>query len=80
MEALSNDRNSHVFGGGCFWCVQTDFEKGPGAVKLVSGYTGGSEDNPTWVNADLLEFLKAQVFKRVDVIGLCTLAATTTPV
>ena len=39
-----------TFAGGCFWCVQADFEKVPGVVKVVSGYTGGSEDNPTYAS------------------------------
>lgn len=32
---------SAVFAGGCFWCVESDFEKVPGVVEVVSGYTGG---------------------------------------
>ena len=39
-----------TFAGGCFWCVQADFEKVPGVVKVVAGYTGGSEDNPTYAS------------------------------
>ncbi|MDP1992644.1 MAG: peptide-methionine (R)-S-oxide reductase MsrB [Syntrophales bacterium] len=34
--------------GGCFWCVESDFEKVPGVLKVVSGYTGGSGENPTY--------------------------------
>ncbi|HEX8569463.1 MAG TPA: peptide-methionine (S)-S-oxide reductase MsrA [Caulobacteraceae bacterium] len=37
-----------VFAGGCFWCTEADFEKMPGVVSAVSGYTGGSERNPTY--------------------------------
>jgi len=37
-----------TFAGGCFWCVQADFEKVPGVIKAVSGYTGGTGDNPTY--------------------------------
>lgn len=37
-----------TFAGGCFWCVQADFEKVPGVVRVVSGYTGGMGDNPTY--------------------------------
>jgi len=37
-----------TFAGGCFWCVESDFEKVPGVIKVVSGYTGGFEDNPTY--------------------------------
>ena len=34
--------------GGCFWCVEADFEKVPGVSKVVSGYTGGTVANPTY--------------------------------
>ena len=34
--------------GGCFWYVESDFEKAPGVVKVISGYTGGTQDNPTY--------------------------------
>ncbi|MDR3555012.1 MAG: peptide-methionine (S)-S-oxide reductase MsrA [Syntrophobacteraceae bacterium] len=37
-----------TFAGGCFWCVQTDFEKVKGVVKVISGYTGGHVENPTY--------------------------------
>jgi peptide methionine sulfoxide reductase msrA/msrB len=36
--------------GGCFWCVEADFEKLPGVVEVISGYTGGRGDNPTYEN------------------------------
>lgn len=34
--------------GGCFWCVESDFERVPGVKEVVSGYTGGSTENPTY--------------------------------
>lgn len=37
-----------VVAGGCFWCVESDFESVPGVVGAVSGYTGGTLDNPTY--------------------------------
>ena len=37
-----------TFAGGCFWCVESDFEKVPGVLKVVSGYAGGTGDNPTY--------------------------------
>jgi peptide methionine sulfoxide reductase msrA/msrB len=37
-----------TFAGGCFWCVESDFEKIPGVIKVISGYTGGSGDNPSY--------------------------------
>jgi peptide methionine sulfoxide reductase msrA/msrB len=46
-EELANIRIA-TFAGGCFWCVEADFEKVPGVVKVVSGYTGGQKDKPTY--------------------------------
>lgn len=37
-----------TFAGGCFWCVEAGFEKIPGVVEAVSGYSGGNEPNPTY--------------------------------
>jgi peptide-methionine (S)-S-oxide reductase len=37
-----------VFAGGCFWCVEEAFEKVPGVLTAVSGYTGGTKANPTY--------------------------------
>jgi len=34
--------------GGCFWCVEADFEKVQGVREVVSGYTGGTMENPTY--------------------------------
>ncbi|WP_170361119.1 peptide-methionine (S)-S-oxide reductase MsrA [Ruegeria arenilitoris] len=34
--------------GGCFWCVEADFESVPGVIEAVSGYTGGTTPNPTY--------------------------------
>lgn len=36
------------FAGGCFWCVEADFEKVRGVSEVVSGYTGGKTANPTY--------------------------------
>jgi peptide-methionine (S)-S-oxide reductase len=37
-----------VFAGGCFWCMESDFEKLKGVTNVVSGFTGGSLKNPTY--------------------------------
>jgi peptide-methionine (S)-S-oxide reductase len=37
-----------VVAGGCFWCVESDFEDVPGVLNAVSGYTGGASQNPTY--------------------------------
>ncbi len=37
-----------IVAGGCFWCVESDFEAVPGVKGVVSGYTGGTSQNPTY--------------------------------
>jgi peptide-methionine (S)-S-oxide reductase len=37
-----------IFAGGCFWCVEADFEKLPGVIGAQSGYTAGKKSNPTY--------------------------------
>ena len=37
-----------VFAGGCFWCVEADFDKVEGVLETVSGYTGGTLEKPTY--------------------------------
>src|SRR5690348_9789331 len=37
-----------TFAGGCFWCVESDFDKVDGVISTTSGYTGGHTANPTY--------------------------------
>src|SRR5690554_2164603 len=37
-----------TFAGGCFWCVEKAFEQVPGVAEVISGYTGGVEQNPRY--------------------------------
>ena len=50
-----------TFAGGCFWCSEADFEKADGVAEVISGYTGGSTDNPTYeeVSSGRSEHLEA---------------------
>jgi peptide-methionine (S)-S-oxide reductase len=45
-QAMGTD--TLVVAGGCFWCVESDFESVPGVRGVVSGYTGGSTKNPSY--------------------------------
>jgi peptide-methionine (S)-S-oxide reductase len=46
----SGATESAIFAGGCFWCTEADFEKVPGVISAVSGYTGGALEKPTYRN------------------------------
>jgi peptide methionine sulfoxide reductase msrA/msrB len=48
MKPESTDTRTAVFAGGCFWCTESDFEKVPGVIDAISGYTGGHVANPTY--------------------------------
>jgi peptide-methionine (S)-S-oxide reductase len=37
-----------IFAGGCFWCIEGDFEKLPGVIEVESGYTAGKTANPSY--------------------------------
>lgn len=37
-----------ILAGGCFWCMESDFEKLPGVTDVISGFTGGTLKNPTY--------------------------------
>lgn len=37
-----------VFAGGCFWCLQHDFDQVPGVISTTAGYMGGDKKNPTY--------------------------------
>jgi peptide methionine sulfoxide reductase msrA/msrB len=49
-EALAPDIRTMIVAGGCFWCVEADLEKTSGVIEAVSGYSGGTTDNPTYDN------------------------------
>jgi peptide methionine sulfoxide reductase msrA/msrB len=47
-DRLPPDVGIATFAGGCFWCAEANFEKVPGVISVISGYTGGDEPNPTY--------------------------------
>lgn len=48
MSEKQDKFQTATFAGGCFWCVEADFEKVDGVVEVISGYTGGHKENPTY--------------------------------
>jgi peptide-methionine (S)-S-oxide reductase len=47
-SAKAAESETLVVAGGCFWCVESDFETVPGVTEVISGYTGGAAANPTY--------------------------------
>ncbi|MXU64056.1 peptide-methionine (S)-S-oxide reductase MsrA [Oceanomicrobium pacificus] len=48
QAADARNLQTAIFAGGCFWCVEADFDKVKGVVETTSGYTGGTVANPTY--------------------------------
>ena len=48
VNSYSSQKESAFFGGGCFWCVEESFEKLKGVEEVISGYSGGVTENPTY--------------------------------
>ena len=48
MVGQSAIADKAVLAGGCFWCMESDFEKLEGVSEVVSGFTGGTLENPTY--------------------------------
>ena len=69
-------REKATFAGGCFWCMEHPFEKLDGVLEVISGYTGGYKDNPTYkeVSAGLTGHLETiQIVYDPDRISYSTL-------
>lgn len=47
-RAHADDIRTAVVAGGCFWCVESDFEQVDGVIEVVSGYAGGNVENPSY--------------------------------
>lgn len=48
VTTKTNQTELATLGGGCFWCVEAVFERLPGVKSVISGYSGGHTENPTY--------------------------------
>jgi len=48
MVPVNDNYSKATFAGGCFWCMEPPFDKLEGVISTTSGYTGGTEGNPTY--------------------------------
>ncbi|MBF0780952.1 MULTISPECIES: peptide-methionine (S)-S-oxide reductase MsrA [unclassified Granulicatella] len=58
------NRQIATFGGGCFWCMVEPFDTMPGVISVVSGYSGGDSEYPTY------EQVKTQKTGHVEVVQI----------
>lgn len=47
-KQVTEKHETAIFAGGCFWCVESDFDKVPGVVRTLSGYSNGHKKNPSY--------------------------------
>ena len=47
-RTIMTELKTAYFAGGCFWCITPTFREWPGVADVVSGYSGGTEENPTY--------------------------------
>ncbi|MFJ5623823.1 peptide-methionine (S)-S-oxide reductase MsrA [Peribacillus loiseleuriae] len=45
---MTHNLEKATFAGGCFWCMVKPFDEQPGIKSVLSGYTGGNKENPTY--------------------------------
>ena len=76
FPASAKDLQTLTVAGGCFWCVESDFEKVPGVVDAISGFTGGKAVNARYskVSKGGTKHLEAvQIIFDADIVSLKTL-------
>jgi peptide-methionine (S)-S-oxide reductase len=58
-----------VFAGGCFWCVESDFDHVEGVTETISGFTGGALENPTYNGNHEGHYEAVQITYDADVVS-----------
>ena len=58
-----------IFAGGCFWCMESDFEKLEGVTDVISGFTGGELENPTYEGDHTGHYEAVEITYDPDVIS-----------
>ena len=65
FSTFAGQKEKAYFAGGCFWCVEESFEKLNGVEEVISGYSGGTTENPTYKE---VTYGKTGHFEVVEVI------------
>lgn len=72
-KAKAADLETIIVAGGCFWCVESDFERVDGVKEAVSGFIGGTVANPTYkqvVNGGTGHYEAVQITFDPEIVGL----------
>ena len=64
-NVLAQDIQKVYFAGGCFWCMEESFEKFEGVLEVISGYSGGTTENPTY---DEVTYGNTGHFETIEII------------
>ena len=58
-----------MFAGGCFWCMESAYQEQPGVIDVVSGFTGGTMENPSYSGDHRGHFEAVKVIYDTDVLS-----------
>jgi peptide-methionine (S)-S-oxide reductase len=75
MPAKAEKIETAIFAGGCFWCVESDMDHVKGVISTMSGYAGGTLENPTYDNHEG-HFEVVKVTFDADIVDFKTLTST----
>ncbi len=64
-NVLAQDLQKAYFAGGCFWCMEESFEKFDGVIEVLSGYSGGTTENPKY---DEVTYGNTGHFETIEII------------
>ena len=65
LSLFAAEAKKAYFAGGCFWCMEESFEKFNGVKEVISGYSGGTTENPTY---DEVTYSNTGHFETIEII------------
>jgi peptide-methionine (S)-S-oxide reductase len=65
LPEVAEGQKSAIFAGGCFWCIESDFDKVPGVISTTSGYSGGTSVRPSYKQVTYVDEGHYEVLKVV---------------
>jgi hypothetical protein len=69
VNRIENHYEKETFAGGCFWCMVSPFDEWESVIEVVSGYTGGHTENPTY--KEVMRRFRLPLIQKLLVTGIC---------